>query len=528
MRFESHRPATSIAAAVLLAVLATALPVAAAPADPMPPAPPGQWRHEAEAFERQGRWDRAGEAYLKLLGLDRNQPAVRERLVLCLRHVQLARRHADPAYRQQVAQLPLPRALALYGEAAGKLGQHYVDRDRATPARLVRRGVEELSLALTDETFRRAHLSGAAPETLLAYAAHLRQTWAERTVRDAAEARQAVRGLALAAEREVGLNPSVAVMECLCGACNGLDEYSAYLLPGQPGEGDATVADELTVAGLVLGVRGEQVVVERVVPGSWADSVYVREGERVLRAGRPLPTRATPEDVARALRAEANGPVRLVLADPDGGLPRTLDIPTGLPTAVGTHLIDQPRGVGYTRLVSFRRNTLRDLDDAVLTLRMQGARALVLDLRGNPGGLFSVALQLAERFLPEGAIVSAQGSGPGATRTYASQGGMAASDLPLVLLVDGETASAAEVVAGAFKDHGRATVVGVPTFGKGSVQGVLDLAGPGGLRLTLARLFTPRGLPLSQGVVPHVSEPVEKNQILAAVDVAARLAAMRP
>jgi carboxyl-terminal processing protease len=165
-------------------------------------------------------------------------------------------------------------------------------------------------------------------------------------------------------------------------------------------------------------------------------------------------------------------------------------------------------------------------------------RVLILDLRGNPGGLFLPAVRVAERFLSAGVIVSTQSPVDALNRSWTSTSGMAALDVPLVLLVDGETASAAEVVAGAFKDHNRALLVGQPTFGKGTTQFVFRLADEsdpakppraGAFKVTRERLFSPSGQALSIfGVVPHYLEPMKDRQLDVATEHASRLLAMKP
>jgi carboxyl-terminal processing protease len=163
----------------------------------------------------------------------------------------------------------------------------------------------------------------------------------------------------------------------------------------------------------------------------------------------------------------------------------------------------------------------------------------VLDLRGNPGGLFKVAIQVAERFLAEGIIVSTQGQARPYNRTYEAHSGAGALDLPLIVMVDGDTASAAEVVAGALKENQRATLVGQTTFGKGSVQCVLQLSSAAaGIRVTVARFFSPRGHGYSStGITPHIvvdpgddmiPDRPSDRQLEMALQEAARLYAMRP
>jgi carboxyl-terminal processing protease len=137
-------------------------------------------------------------------------------------------------------------------------------------------------------------------------------------------------------------------------------------------------------------------------------------------------------------------------------------------------------------------------------LQRQGAKALVLDLRGNPGGLLDQAVRVVSLFLPRGASVVSLAGAHSPLRILYSRGGVA-STTPLAVLVDGGSASASEVVAGALKDHGRAQIVGEPTYGKSLVQEIVQLPSGGALKLTVARYLTPAGVDISRnGVQPDI------------------------
>jgi hypothetical protein len=200
--------------------------------------------------------------------------------------------------------------------------------------------------------------------------------------------------------------------------------------------------------------------------------------------------------------------------------------------ALQVEMLNAQLGIGYCRLSAFHKSTAVELDNALAALKLQGMKGLILDLRGNPGGLLESAVAVAERFLPDGVVVATQSQVASFSRTYRASSPDAFM-LPLVILVDGETASAAEIVAGALKDHQRATLVGQPTFGKGSIQRVLKLeAVPSGIRLTLARFFSPSGHAYSEGVVPHltiVRPPwaLSDPQLEVAVQEVTRLVAVR-
>ena len=151
-------------------------------------------------------------------------------------------------------------------------------------------------------------------------------------------------------------------------------------------------------------------------------------------------------------------------------------------------------GIGYIRIFNFTSTTAEELDDAIARLKGEGMTRLLLDLRGNPGGLLDQAVQVSERFVAEDKlIVYTRGRIPGSDQDYVAKRGVERVDLPLVVLVDQSSASASEIVSGAIQDHDRGLVVGQPTFGKGLVQRVIPLQSGGALAVTTAKYYTPSG-----------------------------------
>jgi carboxyl-terminal processing protease len=173
-------------------------------------------------------------------------------------------------------------------------------------------------------------------------------------------------------------------------------------------------------------------------------------------------------------------------------------------------------GYGYVRITSFTETTAEDLSHIILSLKRdnkQGLKGLVLDLRDNPGGVLEAGVAVADDFLEQGVIVSADGRTPEARfRMDATHHGDLLNGASLVVLVNGGTASASEIVAGALKDHGRALLIGRRTYGKGSVQTVMPLSHGGALKLTTSRYFTPSGASIQgRGIVPDIVEGGAKD-----------------
>ncbi|MGL6073605.1 MAG: S41 family peptidase [Fimbriiglobus sp.] len=184
-------------------------------------------------------------------------------------------------------------------------------------------------------------------------------------------------------------------------------------------------------------------------------------------------------------------------------------------TVTDVGLVPMKEGVGYIRIAAFRESTPRELQEAIDQLQMKGMRSLVIDLRGNVGGGFTSALRVAEKFLSEGNIVSSRGRSQAMpNRTYVVPMGHKGLTVPMAVLVDGKTMSAAEVVVAAWKDHDRAIVIGTQTYGKGLAQAVPAPLPAGELIISVAELFSPNGRPLNgNGIAPHVQESESARQL---------------
>ena len=200
-------------------------------------------------------------------------------------------------------------------------------------------------------------------------------------------------------------------------------------------------------------------------------------------------------------------------------------------------MLDASAGIATLKLTSFQKTTAADLEAALRKLDAAGMRSLVIDLRGNPGGLLSAAVDVADLFLERGLVVATRGRSPDEDFNY-SAGRPGTWRMPLVLLIDGDSASSSEIFAGAIRDHRRGSIVGSRSYGKGSIQGIFPLDAAGvGMRLTTAKFFSPHGLPYSGvGVEPDVpvqtvARPVDgtfvpgsaDTGLAAATDVARRM-----
>jgi carboxyl-terminal processing protease len=273
------------------------------------------------------------------------------------------------------------------------------------------------------------------------------------------------------------------------------DPYSVYLTSERLARLTETTAGRYQGIGVELDVRDGSVSVVAPLPGTPADHAGVEAGDRIV-AIDGKPTRGwSPEEALRALRGAPGTVVRLVIerAGVDEPIPfvvarREIQFH---PVQNALVLTD---GVGYVNLVSFSEASATELRRAVDSLRRAGARSLVVDVRGNPGGLLEQGVAVTDLFLDQGLeIVAMRGRAREASQTFKDQAPQLFSGLPMAVLVDSASASAAEIFAGALQDHDRAIVVGTTTYGKGSAQSVFPLVDGGAMKLTTALWYTPLG-----------------------------------
>ncbi|HEV2301123.1 MAG TPA: S41 family peptidase [Stellaceae bacterium] len=323
--------------------------------------------------------------------------------------------------------------------------------------------------------------------------------WAGLAGRLVAEAKAVSPLLAKASEEQI----DTALLGGMTGA---LDRFSRYSPPAQASE-DRAMRDGFGGVGLTVEEAGGKFRVTEVMPRGPADLAGVRPQDKIVGIdGVPI-TGKSQEAVVDALRGPVGRPVELAVYRPSLGREREFRIERRL-IVVPTVTVERDGGTLVFRIKSFNESTAHIVAETLLAAEHgpgPGLSGIVLDLRGDPGGLLGQAVALADIFLDKGPIASTIGRNPASRQHFAAAGDGIAATLPVVILIDGNSASAAEIVAVALQDLGRAVVVGSASYGKGTVQTVLRLPNRGELILTWAFLITPSGYFLNlHGVVPTV------------------------
>jgi carboxyl-terminal processing protease len=272
------------------------------------------------------------------------------------------------------------------------------------------------------------------------------------------------------------------------------DPHSQYLPADRRARLDETTSGQYVGIGAEVDARDGWVTILSVFPDGPAKEAGIQPGDRFAEVEGRSAAGWTSEEAVRALRGPAGSSVRFSMDRPGAGrLPFTLTR-----RAIRVHPVQHARmirpTVGYVDVLVFAEGTARELRRAVDSLRTAGARAMIIDLRGDPGGLLTEGVAVTDLFLDRGdSIVSIRGHGMDPHLTYTDSAAQPWKDLMVAVLVDGASASASEIVAGALQDHDRAVVLGTRTFGKGSAQGLFNVADGAGVKLTVARWFTPLG-----------------------------------
>jgi carboxyl-terminal processing protease len=292
------------------------------------------------------------------------------------------------------------------------------------------------------------------------------------------------------------------------GMVRTLDPHSEFMTPQEFADMRADTDGEFGGIGIEINEDEGAIVVVEPIPGAPADRAGLVAGDRII-AVDGVPTRGrNGNESSGRLRGKPGTSVKLDVLRKGWDRPRAFTIARELikVQAVDSLLLDP--GVGYVRIKQFQERTDEELEAALNKIKSDSGgqiQGLILDLRGNPGGLLDQAVKVADAFLTSGVIVSTVGRGgrkleEETARAYGTWDGF-----PMVVLVNGSSASASEIVAGALQDHGRAVIVGTQTFGKGSVQSVFEFADGSGLKLTVARYFTPSGRSIQEkGITPDV------------------------
>lgn len=296
------------------------------------------------------------------------------------------------------------------------------------------------------------------------------------------------------------------VEAALRGMLEKLDPYSNYISPDDLVRFNSQVEQEFGGIGIQVGLDPQgRLQVLTPLPGSPAYKAGIRAGDLIANIEGETTVGYDLEKAVKRLKGKAGVPVKLGVVHLGGTAVEELTVMREMvhvstvlgdrykPDGTWEYMLDPEKKVGYVRLTSFSRDSVKELRDALTSLKAAGMRALVLDLRFNPGGLLSAATEVSDMFIEEGKIVSTKGRNT-EEREWKAQKQNSFADFPMAVLINGYSASASEIVSACLQDNNRAVIVGDRSWGKGSVQNVIELEqGKSALKLTTASYHRPNG-----------------------------------
>jgi carboxyl-terminal processing protease len=294
------------------------------------------------------------------------------------------------------------------------------------------------------------------------------------------------------------------VQGAIRGMLSTLDPHSAYMTPEMYKEMQVETKGEFGGVGIQIGVKENRLAVIAPIEGTPAYRAGIKAGDYIIKVNEEPTKDLTLMDAVQKMRGPKGTKVSLTIqrdgtVDP---LQFTLVRDTIKIESVKAKVLDN---IGYIRLTQFQESTGRDLGKALKQFKEQKIQSTILDLRNNPGGLLTAAVEVSEQFLSNGKLVVYTKGRESKKDEWFAKGRDQMDDSPMIVLVNEGSASASEIVAGALQDYGRAVIVGTTSFGKGSVQTILPLGDGSGLRLTTAKYYTPKGRSIqSTGITPDI------------------------
>jgi carboxyl-terminal processing protease len=460
-------------------------------------------------LEREQAWIGAIQHYEAALRINPGNAQIRRRLQIVRLHHDVVRRASDSAIEQIIATASPVTALELYSEILARLEMSYVDSIQLTE--VIRGSTAYLEVALMEPDFVRAYVNPALVDKVERFRAEIHRVTLAKQVTSRTEARNVIAHAADLAKAELGIKPTATIMQFVLGAVALLDPYSALLSPAELNEVESQIEGNFVGLGIALEPHVAPLRILNVIQGGPAREAGLLAEDRIVEIDQFVCSDIGADKAADLLRGLPGSQVRLLIQRADGQTiekvvaRRRVDVPS----IEDAGLVDAETKVAYLKISSFQKTTANELDNALWTLHQQGMKSLIIDLRGNPGGWLDASVAVADRFLAEGGIVSTRGKNGIENQNYVAHR-PGTWQVPLVLLIDEQSASASEILAGAIRDNNRGKLVGCTSYGKGSVQGLFHTKNLNcGIRLTVSKFYSPSGRAISeQGVQPTV--PVAK------------------
>jgi carboxyl-terminal processing protease len=307
--------------------------------------------------------------------------------------------------------------------------------------------------------------------------------------------------------------PKELIYSAIKGTLRGLDPHSSFLDPESYREMQVETSGSFGGLGIEITLRDDILTVVSPIEGTPAFRAGLQSADRIVKIDGLSTKDMQLADAVKKMRGRPGTKVTISVVREGWTEAKDFEIQREQIRVHSVRTQDLGGNIGYVKLRQFQEQTAHDLDQALDKFGKDGMKAIVLDLRNNPGGLLTSAVEVTEKFVEDGKlVVYTEGRVRNQNMRFSAHAKKAYSTIPMVVLVNQGSASASEIVAGALQDYGRAIVVGTQTFGKGSVQTIIPLSDGSGLRLTTAKYFTPKGRSIhGKGITPDIVVELPKD-----------------
>lgn len=312
------------------------------------------------------------------------------------------------------------------------------------------------------------------------------------------------------------------VWQSIVGLAKSYDDpYTVFFPPKETKLFEASISGNFEGVGMEIGMRDDIVTVISPLKGTPADRAGMMPGDQIIRIDGESTNQFTVSDAVQRIRGERGTSVILTILREDVDEPLEISIVRDVITmpSIDTELRDD--GIFLIQLYNFTGQSQKQFKKALKEFADSGADKLILDLRGNPGGFLDAAVDMTSWFLPKGKVIVSEDFGDPETIHHLRSKGheLPVEDFKMVILIDGGSASASEILAGALSEHGVATLIGEQSFGKGSVQQVVNITSDTSLKVTIARWLTPNGVSISHdGITPDIEVSFDMEDLEAGED----------